>query len=437
MNCLYLDNFRGFQDTLMPMKDVTFLVGENSTGKTSVMSLLNILSSSNFWISSTTFDIEETKLGNYQDIVSVDSKDKKYFRVGMCLSEEAKGGNKHSTYLITFKEKEGMPAVYRYTYETESKLIDVVFGTKSLRYRIEQTSGTMGESIENARQWFDTWKNRHDVSRGSYKSIGSQLRFGLMRSLGALNAYLLAEEKEEKPKSRGKYFSFNWSTPYSDITWLAPIRTKPKRTYDEYNLEFSPEGEHTPYLIKKYFRKKMDKQKFLEFARKFGENSGLFRTIHVKNFGRTVTAPFELDVGLNNNLLKIVNVGYGVSQVLPVIVELFERKKHNCYLIQQPEIHLHPRAQAAMGELFFELSVLENKYFVIETHSDFIIDSFRLKYRDSKNKKPGAQVLYFERDGEGNKIYPIEILENGDLAAEQPKGYREFFIGKQMRILGY
>ena len=139
-----------------------------------------------------------------------------------------------------------------------------------------------------------------------------------MRSLGALNSYLLSE----KEVGKGKSISISMSVPYGRTTWLAPIRTKPKRTYDEYNLEYSPEGEHTPYLIKKYFRKEEEKRRFLEFVREFGRNSGLFQTIEVKNFGRRITAPFELDVSLNDTVLKIINVGYGVSQALPVIVEL-------------------------------------------------------------------------------------------------------------------
>jgi hypothetical protein len=429
---LYMDNFRGFQDTLIPIKDVNFLVGENSTGKTSVMALLNILSGLGFWMISTRFEAEEMKLGNYQDIVSAHVKDKKYFRVGMCVSRE--GEESQGAYLITYKEREGMPAISRYTCKMGGKLVDVIFATKSLRFRREEKSGTLDGGIETAKEWFETWRRRHDESKGSYTSIRGATKFGLMRSLGALNAYLLSEEKEIH-KGRGRHISITVPTPYPEVTWLAPIRTKPKRTYDEYNLDYSPEGEHTPYLIKKYFRRKEEKERFLKFVRTFGVNSGLFKTIEVKNFGRTTTAPFELDVSLNDTVLKIVNVGYGVSQALPVVVELFEEAKGTCYLIQQPEVHLHPKAQAAMGELFFELTVNEHKKFIVETHSDFIIDRFRLKLRDSENK-PEAQVLYFTRDSRGNRVYPIEILASGDFTDKQPLGYREFFVREQMNILG-
>ncbi len=47
---LYIDNFRGFDDTYIPLKEVNFFVGENSTGKTSILSLINLLYDYSFWL---------------------------------------------------------------------------------------------------------------------------------------------------------------------------------------------------------------------------------------------------------------------------------------------------------------------------------------------------------------------------------------------------
>ena len=51
MKTLYLDNYKGFVKTFIPFLDVNFFVGENSTGKTAILNLLNILSTPSFWIS--------------------------------------------------------------------------------------------------------------------------------------------------------------------------------------------------------------------------------------------------------------------------------------------------------------------------------------------------------------------------------------------------
>lgn len=56
---IFLDNYRGFTDTLVPIKDVNFLVGENSTGKTSVLAILKLLSPPDFWLQNE-FDLKRS-----------------------------------------------------------------------------------------------------------------------------------------------------------------------------------------------------------------------------------------------------------------------------------------------------------------------------------------------------------------------------------------
>jgi hypothetical protein len=326
MRYMFLDNFRGFKDTVVPLKDVNFLVGENSTGKTSLLALLGLVNSASFWFSSNPdFDSEEIKLGNFRDIVSVGAKDKSYFRVGALLAEDNNSkSNSYSAYLITFKEKNGMPMPVKYTYATEQKKVNVIWAS-TIMCKYETPEQMTEFTIDNVKDLFSRWAMEHQRRSGNYKIIKGPISF-LRSSLGALNAFLTVEGvSEETPDDQVGRFSFRWDQPFKKVVMLAPIRTQPRRTYDEYNIAFSPGGEHTPYLIKKYFRQIKERDRFLTYITKFGKDSGLFSTIGVKSYGRLVTSPFELDIALDGNFLKIVNVGYGVSQVLPVVVEVFER----------------------------------------------------------------------------------------------------------------
>lgn len=147
-----------------------------------------------------------------------------------------------------------------------------------------------------------------------------------------------------------------------------------------------------------------------------------------------------MDVYLGEEPFKISNVGYGVSQALPVLVETLARNKGEWFGMQQPEIHLHPKAQAAVGELFFNENYNQNKKFIIETHSDYIIDRFRYclnrKHKEvATDKKIDAQVLFFERTDEGNQIHRIEIKEDGAYDENQPKSFREFFINEELKLI--
>jgi predicted ATPase len=87
--------------------------------------------------------------------------------------------------------------------------------------------------------------------------------------------------------------------------------------------------------------------------------------------------------------------------------------------------------------VFFEIAAAEKKKLLIETHSDYIIDRFRLNYRDRKGKTPEAQVMFFERVNGGNKLHLIPIEKNGEYSENQPDSFRRFFLDEQRKILGF
>lgn len=80
----------------------------------------------------------------------------------------------------------------------------------------------------------------------------------------------------------------------------------------------------------------------------------------------------------------------------------------------------------------------EEKNFIVETHSDYTIDRYRLKMNknyknDSKN--PESQIVFFNRTKDGNTLTCIDINENGSLPDDQPREFREFFIKEQLELL--
>jgi predicted ATPase len=106
-------------------------------------------------------------------------------------------------------------------------------------------------------------------------------------------------------------------------------------------------------------------------------------------------------------------------------------------MVQQPEVHLHPRAQAALGDVFFQAAHAHKKVLFIETHSDFMIDRFRLNYGPSKPRADFAQILFFERTGGGNKLTTIKILSDGEYPEDQAAQFRSFFLEEQRKLLGF
>lgn len=246
---------------------------------------------------------------------------------------------------------------------------------------------------------------------------------------------LLLSLMEDPERKRGGLLRLSYNLPFrSELTWLAPIRTKPRRTYDGFKTNFSPEGDHTPHVLRKVIHSKERGRKFTKLLSNFGNHSGLFKSVSAHSFGKDPSAPFEVHVKLYDQPINISNVGYGVSQVLPLVVEMLTRPKGHWFAIQQPEVHIHPKAQAALGDLIHFLALEEKHKYYIETHSDCLIDRFRLGVKLSKGK-PSSQVLFFEREIKTNKVCPIKIDSGGRYPEKQPRNFRDFFINEELKLL--
>ena len=188
-------------------------------------------------------------------------------------------------------------------------------------------------------------------------------------------------------------FSYHEKRPYSS----APVRSKPRRTYDPARPTRDPEGDYIPmYLANAYFQDKRQWHALKDALEKFGKASGLFDEISVKPLGKKDSEPFQVQIRKFGKRAKgpqrnLIDVGYGVSQVLPVITELLRRDERRdeetkslrpIFLLQQPEVHLHPSAQAALGSLFCQIAG-SDRQLVVETHSDHLLNRVRMDVRDS------------------------------------------------------
>ena len=440
---LFVDNFRGFTDTCIPITDVNFLVGQNSTGKTSVLSLLKLFSGPSLLMGSD-FGDEHVGFSHFSDMVSVNSSDQSYFRIGFVWERQErkrKGAEAESVItgsLFTFLEKDGVPQLFKCTFCRGAEKISLKLGKTLISYKKSKCAQAL-----TAKDFINTlrseWVSEHaGPDHGFVKLIVPRGFGGKIPILLALSFIGQADKPVRKQGQDTEFILHPPDVAFAppDLTWIAPIRTKPRRTYDELALAFSPDGQHTPYLIRKLLHSRSEANKFREFINRVGQASGLFQDVRIRNFGRGASARFELDIVIDDKALNVLNVGYGVSQSLPVIVEILARNRGTWFAIQQPEIHLHPRAQAALGDVLFEMAATENKRFLVETHSDFTIDRFRMNYRNGRSNKPAGQILFFERRDKHNTVTSIDIGKTGELPTDQPESYRQFFIREQMNILG-
>ena len=138
-----------------------------------------------------------------------------------------------------------------------------------------------------------------------------------------------------------------------------------------------------------------------------------------KPLGRRNSEPFQVQVRKFDGRLKgpprnLIDMGYGVSQALPVITELLREDAPPMFLLQQPEVHLHPSAQAAW-EVYSARSPGPERQLIIETHSDHLLDRVRMDIRDGTTglKPEDVSILYFERGELDVSIHSLRIDEEG------------------------
>jgi len=182
-------------------------------------------------------------------------------------------------------------------------------------------------------------------------------------------------------------------------------------------------------------------EKFKEKLVGFGKSSGLFDEIRIISLGKYEGQPFQIEVRKRGNKKKgswrnLVDVGYGVSQVLPLITELMRHDAPSLILLQQPEVHLHPSAQAALGSIFGHLAA--DRQIVVETHSDFFVNRIRTDLRDQKIplSPSDVSILYFERNEIDVHIHSIGIDQQGNITGAPP-GYGKFFMEEAARSTEY
>ena len=132
---------------------------------------------------------------------------------------------------------------------------------------------------------------------------------------------------------------------------------------------------------------------------------------------------------------NLIDVGDGVTQVLPVTTGLFRADTASMSLLQQPEMHLHPSAQAALGSLLCKIAA-RGRQMVVETHSDHLLGRVRMDVRDGKWKlnPEDVSILYFEGGELGVRIHSLELDREGNVL-NAPTSYRRFFMEEMRRSL--
>ena len=265
-----------------------------------------------------------------------------------------------------------------------------------------------------------------DVPRAR-ANVGALTRETQQALLQSLDARLNWEEMLEL-----KNIPSSFSAHLSAVRHLGPVRSYPERLYKIPGVDsyFSGlRGEFTHHRL--YYQ------------------PGLIRLVN--NWFDQFDIPYQMaihkvgDIAVSGEHVAVVlvergsgtpvtlpDVGFGINQILPVIVEgvdFFTGVEGRILCVEQPEIHLHPKLQANLADLFIEtISGRSEKQWIIETHSELIILRIQRRIREGKLNHSDVSVLYVDpnaSDTEGSSIAQLRLNENGDFMDHWPGGFFE------------
>ena len=119
------------------------------------------------------------------------------------------------------------------------------------------------------------------------------------------------------------------------------------------------------------------------------------------------------------------DVGYGVSQVLPQLLAIAGDSKLG--LIEQPELHLHPRLQADLADLFIATTIGRERQLLVETHSESLLLRLQRRIREGSLDPAAIRILYVLpiRDGSQSDVIQIQLAADGSFMSEWPHGFFE------------
>ena len=461
MDTITVKNYRCFgEEQTAQLAPITLLVGENSTGKTSLMAMIRALWDVAYDDSVPNFKDPPYDLGSFDEIVHKSGRrgdQPASFGASCVVKSAASPDDEHDS---TYSLEVDFVAEHATPFPIRRRL-------SQGEHWIEQCSDDDGRNSISIGTPRGTWKMEENDEHRAIppRGIGNVLMplpFAVVY-FRHLFTETDSSTSEEMPQdlmppgnddfdelqrmidqySADRHFSF--MNDYSGRPFAsAPTRSQPRRTYDPARVALDAEGNNVPTRLALLSLYEPDMwERLKDRLEKFGNASGLFDEIKIQHLGRTASSPFQIQVRKTTKRRKgplhnLADVGYGVSQVLPLITDLLRDDGPRVMLLQQPEVHLHPSAEAALGSMLCDV-VTENRarrQLIIETHSDFIIDRVRTSVPDKSSnlRAEDVSIIFFERRGLEVHLHSLCVDDAGNIVGA-PNSYRQFFMRELQRSI--
>lgn len=243
-------------------------------------------------------------------------------------------------------------------------------------------------------------------------------------------------------------FSLTVETWLRDLSYLGPLRDHPRRTYQWAGDTPEDVGQKGQFavpaiLAATYAGRKLNRgpkthyQSFEAYVAGWLKEVGVIHDFAVRPVAKGLK-DFEVLIRTHAGApeVRLTDVGIGVSQVLPALVQAFYAVPNSLVWMEQPELHLHPRVQAELADAFImatkarEDGQPRNVQLIVESHSEHFLTRLQRRVAEEMIAPEDVAVYFCRRSAKATELVPLELNVFGDIT-----NWPENFFGDEMEDL--
>ncbi len=212
------------------------------------------------------------------------------------------------------------------------------------------------------------------------------------------------------------------------VAYLGPLRHNPKRTYLWSGSKPSDVGRAGELAIQALLASRTEGQSVESDVASALKRMGL-----VSSFRLEPIAPnrrdYEVRVKTSEQGAEVLlgDVGFGVSQILPILVLCYAAPPKSVLIIEQPEVHLHPAAQSELADVLMDVVKGRSIQVIVESHSEHLLRRIQLRIAEEKFSADDAAMYFCEIENGESSATPLELTDDGFI-----KNWPKDFFGDEM-----
>jgi len=404
------------EECSIEIRPLTILAGANSSGKSSIMQPLLLMkqtleSATNY--GALTLRGDNISLTSAKQLLSI-----------------SQNGEQTDTLTIEIELADGSKFKNTFKKPPENKPIDLV----ETIYHNKDGESKASMGMESTKIFESLPKGIQDLYRPDNPSKLAEYSWGVIRHF-CFMIYVNYDVDNQLPIASlyQPYFRFN--TEISKIIYVQVFRSL-ERILPITGVGNNFSGKFENYVASLIHSWQESNKEKLEKL-----NSDLINLNLAKSIEANVINDTQIELKVSRSLdsddmVNIVDVGSGVSQVLPILVALVAAEPDQLVYLEEPEIHLHPRAQANLGEIIVN-AANRGVRVVLETHSDLLLRRIQSLVAEDKISPDKTILHWFSRDDAGfTKIISTALNETGAYDnSDFPLDFTNVFLDEEGRYL--